>query len=291
MKRNNLSESKVAPYLYILPYTLVFLLFIAVPTINSFRMSFFDWNIVGNKEFIGFGNFKELFADKIFLKSVKNTIAYTLIYVPLYVAIGLLFAMFVNKKSVASTVVKTVMYIPYICMIPAIAIIWRWLLDSNFGVLNFYLEMIGIAPIKWLTDPNIVLKTLVMVILWQTSGYSMVVLLAGLQEVPKELYESATVDGAGPLRKFWNITVPFLQPSFFFLLIMGVIGGLKTFGQPYMLTLGGPGDASKTIVMYLYYQGFHYFRMGYAAAASVVLFLFILVVTIVNFKSIKQRYT
>ena len=208
----------------------------------------------------------------MFLTATRNTIIYTLSYVPLFIIIGLLFALFVNRDFAGRTVVKTIMYIPYICMIPAIAVIWRWLLDSNFGILNYYLEKIGIVPIKWLTDPNVVLSTVVMVILWQTMGYSMVVLLAGLQEVPTELYESATVDGAWSSSEFWNITLPFLQPSFFFLLIMGIIGGFKTFGQPYMLTLGGPGDSSKTIVMYLYYQGFHYFRMGYASAASVVLF-------------------
>lgn len=269
---------------------MIFVLFIALPAISGIRMSFYDWNIVGSKTVIGLGNYKELFADKIFLKSIKNTVVYSLMYVPAFIAVGLAFAMFVNRVGTMSTIVRTVVYLPYICMIPAIAVTWRWLLDSNFGILNFYLGKIGMGQIKWLTNPSMVLKTMVMIMIWQTSGYSMVILLSGLQEVPTELYESATVDGAGPIVKFLNITIPFLQPSFFFLLIMGIIGGLKTFGQPYMLTQGGPNDASKTIVMYLYYQGFHYFRMGYAAASSVVLFIFILIVTVMNFRSVKQRY-
>ena len=186
---------------------------------------------------------------------------------------------------------RMIIYAPYIFMIPAIGVMWRWFLDTNYGILNYYLGMLHLGPVKWLTNTHITLKSIVMVISWEVLGYSMVIFLAGLQEIPAELYEAAEIDGASPFQKFWRITLPFLRPTSFFLFVIGLIGALKTFGQPLMITAGGPLNSSMTVVMALFYNGFKYFRMGYAAAISALLFFGILLVTLMQFKLIRQRNT
>jgi ABC-type sugar transport system permease subunit len=290
--RSNMSGrflKKTEPYLYIMPYTAIFIVFIAAPALFSFYMGFFEWNLVGSKVNTGLANFRELFQDAVFRKTVSNTLLYTLMYVPTFLLFGLLLALLLNRNFRGSSALKVIVYTPYICMIPAIAIIWKWMMDTNYGLVNYYLQFIGFGKINWLTDPSMVLYTIVWIILWQTVGYSMVIFLAGLQEIPKDIVESAVIDGAGPVRRFFSITLPYLQPSIFFLTVIGFIGALKTFGQPYMITQGGPSNASNTVVMYMYHSGFHYFRMGYAAAISVVLFLFILMGTLILFKVMRRR--
>jgi len=225
----------------------------------------------------------------VFLHSVRNTLVYTLIYVPLYIVLGLAMAVLLNRQFRGRSLMRLIIFAPYVFMIPAVGVIWRWFMDTNFGILNYYLAVLHLPTVRWLTDTKVVLNSIALVILWETIGYSMVIFLAGLQEIPQEIVEAATIDGASAWSKFWNITVPFLRPTTFFLLVIGVIGALKTVGQPFMITPGGPLDASMTVVMTLYYNGFQYFRMGYAAAISTVLFIAILAITLLQFRFLRQR--
>ena len=277
------------PYLYILPYFLVFILFLVVPGVAGMVIGLFDWHVVGERSFIGLGNFVELVSDPVFIAAVKNTLFYTAMYVPVFIVVGLLLALLLNIDFKARGLMRGIIYAPYIFMIPAIGVIWRWFLDTNYGVLNYYLKVIGLPSVRWLTDTRIALKSIVMVISWETVGYSMVIYLAGLQEIPKELYEAALVDGASAWHRFWRITLPQLRPTTFFLFVIGVIGALKTFGQPFMMTAGGPVDSTMTVVMSLYFNGFQYFRMGYAAAISAVLFIGILAFTLLQFRILRQE--
>ena len=279
----------VEPYLYILPYFLIFALLLVIPGVSGMIIGLYDWAVVGDRTFIGLGNFKEMFSDDVFLHSVRNTLVYTLIYVPLYIVLGLAMAVLLNRQFRGRSLMRLIIFAPYVFMIPAVGVIWRWFMDTNFGILNYYLAVLHLPTVRWLTDTKVVLNSIALVILWETIGYSMVIFLAGLQEIPQEIVEAATIDGASAWSKFWNITVPFLRPTTFFLLVIGVIGALKTFGQPFMITAGGPLDASMTVVMTLYYNGFQYFRMGYAAAISTVLFIAILAITLLQFRFLRQR--
>lgn len=252
------------PYLYIIPYFVVFALFLVIPGVAGMIIGLFDWPVVGSHPFIGLGNYKELFKDQSFIRAVVNTIAYTVMYVPAFILLGLLLALLLNREFRGKSLVRMIIYAPYVFMIPAVGVIWRWLLDSNFGVINYYLQLMRLPAIPWLTSERVVLPSMVVVISWETVGYSLVIFLAGLQEIPLELREAATLEGARAWETFWYITEPFLRPTTFFLAVIGIIGALKTFGQPFMITAGGPLNSSTTIVMSLYYSGFQYFRMGYA---------------------------
>jgi len=283
-----MTKRKIEPYLYIFPYFLVFLLFLVIPGVSGMVIGLFDWQVVGTRQFIGLGNFIELMSDPVFLRAVRNTLFYTLMYVPVFIVIGLLLALMLNLDFAGRGIMRGIIYAPYIFMIPAIAVIWRWFLDTNYGILNYYLQALGLPFIRWLTDPKIALQSIVMVISWETVGYSMVIFLAGLQEIPKELYEAALVDGATAWHRFWRVTLPQLRPTTFFLFVIGAIGALKTFGQPFMMTAGGPVDSTMTVVMTLYFNGFQYFRMGYAAAISALLFVGIFAFTLLQFRTLKQ---
>ena len=241
--------------------------------------------------FRGLGNYRELFHDGVFLRAVLNTLVYTVMYVPVFIVVGLLLALLLNRQFLGKSLLRMMIYAPYIFMIPAVGVIWRWLMDSNFGILNYYLQIAHLPTVPWLTSERAVLPSIALVITWEAVDYGMVIFLAGLQEIPQELKEAAELDGASAWVKFWNITEPFLRPTTFFLLVIGLIGTLKTFGQPFMLTAGGPINSSTTIVMTLYYNGFQYFRMGYAAAISTILFLGILLITLLQFRFIRQRVT
>lgn len=277
------------PYLYILPYFAVFALLLVIPGVSGMVIGLYDWAVVGDRTFIGIGNFKELLTDSVFLHAVRNTLVYTLIYVPTFLVLGLAMAVLLNRQFRGRGLMRMVIFAPYIFMIPAVGVIFRWFMDTNFGILNYYLAILHLPTIRWLTDTKVVLESIVLVIAWETIGYSMVIYLAGLQEIPQEILEAATIDGANSFSRFWRITIPYLRPTTFFLLVIGVIGAFKTFGQPFMITAGGPLDSSMTVVMSLYYNGFQYFRMGYAASISTVLFVAIFAITLLQFRFLRQR--
>ncbi len=284
------SFQRAEPYLYVLPYFLIFTFFLIVPGIVGMITSLFNWELVGARDFIGFGNYKELFNDRLFFKSVRNTALYSIMYVPFMISIGLLIALLFNQNYKLRNFFRVIIFSPYVFMIPAVGIMWRWLMDTNFGMLNFYLSLFGIPKVSWLTSPKFSLISIVIVILWETIGYSMILYLAALQTIPKELFEAADIDGASKWKRFWKLTAPLLQPTTFFLLVIAFIGAFKTFGQPYVMTAGGPVDSSLTIVMYLFNTGFQYFRLGYSATISTVLFFGILLFTLLQFKFIRQRF-
>ena len=283
-------RKKVEPYLYILPYFLIFILFIVAPAIAGLVTSFFNWQIVGVQEFYGFGNYKELFADRLFFTAVKNTAIYSCIYITFSISSGLIFATLLNQKYKMRNFFRTVIFLPYVFMIPAVGVMWRWLMDSNYGLLNYYLEILGIPRIPWLTSPNYSLISIAIVTLWESIGYCVVLYMAALQTIPAGLYEASKIDGANKWQIFKRITLPLLQPTTFFLIIITSIGAFKTFGQPFVMTGGGPVDSTLTIVMYIFNTGFKYGRLGYSSTISVVLFLGILGLSLVQFKFVKSRF-
>jgi len=239
-------------------------------------------------KFIGLDNFKKIATDKLFWQSLKVTTIYTAVSVPLSLVVAFFLALLMNVKVRGISVFRTLYYMPGIVPAVANAILWAWILNSDFGLLNAFLHIFGIPRILWLQDPEWALPALILMSLWSLGG-AMVIFLAGLQGIPNEFYEAAEIDGAGWWAKLRNVTLPLMSPVIFFNLIMGLIGTFQIFTAGYLITNGGPQNATLFYVLYLYRNGFQYFQMGYAAALAWVLTFIIMGLTVFVFKGLGGR--
>jgi multiple sugar transport system permease protein len=274
-------------YLFLLPALLQFLIFTVFSVAFSFYLSFHEWNILEPaKPFVGLENYERLLRDRRVVEALFNTAYYTLVSVPATLACGLLAALLLNNQIRGRGMFRAMYYLPGITSGVVVAIIWKWVFNGDFGLINYYLMQAGIVsePIRWLTDPNLAMPAVIIVSVWGGVGGCMIIYLAGLQAIPEELYDAASIDGAGPLRKLVSITIPLLGPSTFFLLITSIIGAVQQFGLPYLLTAGGPLRRTTTIAYYLYQSAFKNLEMGYAAAISYLLFAIIFVFTLLQMR-------
>jgi multiple sugar transport system permease protein len=278
----------IVGYIFIAPFMLGFLLWFLIPALTSVWMAFQNWNMINPPKFIGFDNFKKIATDKLFWQSLKVTTVYTAVSVPLSLVVAFLLALLMNVKVRGIAVFRTLYYMPGIVPAVANAILWAWILNSDFGLLNAFLHIFGIPRILWLQDPRWALPALILMSLWSLGG-AMVIFLAGLQGIPNEFYEAAEIDGAGAWSKLWNVTIPLMSPVIFFNLIMGLIGTFQIFTAGYLITNGGPQNATLFYVLYLYRNGFQYFQMGYAAALAWVLTFIIMGLTVFVFKGLGGR--
>lgn len=274
-------------YLFLLPSLLQFFILTLFSVIFSFYLSFHEWNILEpEKPFVGLENYARLLTDRRVHQAIFNTVYYTAVSVPLTLVCGLLVALLLNNQIRGRGIFRAIFYLPGITSAVAVAVVWKWVFNGDFGLINYYLIQLGLIgePIRWLTDPNLAMPSIIIVSIWGGVGGSMIIYLAGLQAIPEELYDAAKVDGAGPVRRLVSITVPLLGPSTFFLLITSIIGAFQQFGLPYLMTAGGPLGRTTTIAYHLYQSAFKNFDMGYAAAMSYVLFAMILVFTLVQMR-------
>lgn len=267
-------------YLFLVFPLLLFGVFVFFPILFAFFVSFFDWNLLlPDRPFVALGNYVELLQDDVFRKAVKNTIVYTIGVVPTQTFLALFLAFIMNQKIPGRAFFRVAFYIPAITSSVVTSIIFVWIY-SKPGLLNYLLNQIGIpSDIDWLTNPGTVLPAIMMLNVWTTSGYFMVSFLAGLQSIPQSLYEAARIDGAGTWQQFWKITVPMVRPVTFFVLVMSLIGCFQVFDQIFVMSSGGPDNASTTMSYYVYQNAFRYFRFGLGAAAAVVLAIIILITT------------
>lgn len=271
--------------LFILPWLLGFFAFNLYPLLASFYYSFTSYNVLTSPEWIGFENYKELFFnDSLFLISLKNTLYYVVVAVPLYLIAGVFLAILLNLKVKGMSFLRTMFYVPSIVPIVATTILWRWIFNPQIGLMNTLLNRIGLPSIGWLTDPFWAKPSLILMGLWGIGG-GMVIYLAGLQDVPQDLYDAADVDGANWWQKTIKITIPMISPVIFFNLIMGIIGAFQYFTQAYIMTNGGPLNATLFYSLYLYQNAFTFFKMGYASAQAWILFIIVLLATAIVFKS------
>lgn len=276
-------------YIFISPWLIGFLIFTLGPVIASFLLSFTDYELVTPPRWIGLKNYITLLKDdRLFWVSLYNSAYYTFFSVPLGIIVAFALAMLLNLKLPGITIYRTIFYLPVVTSGVAVALLWIWLFNPQFGLINFLLRSIGLPGPGWLVDPAWAKPAFVLMSLWGVGG-TVVIFLAGLQGVPRSLYEAAAVDGANAWHRFWNITVPMMSPVIFFNLIMGIIGSFQVFTQAYVMTGGGPQDATLFYVLYLFKQGFGMFRMGYAAAMAWILFVIILVLTLIQLK-LAQRW-
>jgi multiple sugar transport system permease protein len=271
-------------YIFMLPVILGLLLFYIGPMVASLYFSFTDYDMLSSAEWVGLENYRTLVDDEIFWKSLRITLMYSAVSVPLVMLLALSLALLLNQKIRGVTFFRTIFYLPTVMSGVAVATLWKWIFNTDYGVLNLLLEKIGIRGPSWLSDERWAIWALIIASLW-TAGGSMLIFLAGLQSIPADLYEAAEIDGAGAWSKFRNITVPLLSHVTFFNLVLGIIGALQVFTEAWVLTRGGPNNATLLLSVYLYRNAFEFLKMGYASAIAWVMFLIVLLLTLVVFRS------
>lgn len=275
----NRRREAVMAYLFLSPWLLGFLIFLVGPMVASFYLSFTEYKVIQPPQWIGLGNYARMFGDDLFYQALSVTARYTVISVPLGITVALALAMLLNQRIVARGLLRTIFYLPSIISGVAVAIVFAWIFNAQFGILNYLLSFVGIAGPNWLGSPRWALWAFVLMSLWGVGG-NMVIFLAALQGVPKALYEAGELDGATQWQRFWRITVPMISPAILFVTIMGIIASFQTFTQSYIMTGGGPANSTLFYLLYLYKNAFSWFEMGYASALAWLLFLIIIVCTL-----------
>ena len=274
----------IEAYLCIAPWLIGFVLFIGGPILHSAYLSLTDYSLLAPAEFVGIENYQALARDPLFWLSLKITLIYTAVHVPLAIAGGFALALLLNQNIRFVALWRTVFYLPAVVSGVAVALLWLWVFNPELGLANRFLGLFGLEPVGWLLSTRWALPALIIISLWNVGG-GIVIYLAGLQGIPTELYEAAHIDGASSWRRFWSVTVPLMTPVLFFQLIVGMIGAFQVFTNPLVLTNGGPANATLVYVLYLYQNAFSFFKMGYASALAWILFLLALALTIVSFWS------
>jgi ABC-type sugar transport system permease subunit len=269
-------------FAFISPWILGFLLFTLGPMLASLYLSFTRYNIVQAPRWVGLENFVDLAGDAHFRRAIVNTAYYMLGVVPGSLLVGLLAALAFNRQLPFMALFRVTYYVPSLASIVAISLFWSWILDPQWGLLNSAIGWLGIRPQRWLLDPALAMPSLILMAIWRGAGYAMVIFLAGLQTIPQHLYDAAAIDGAGHWRRFAHVTLPLLRPTTTFLFVTSTLGAFQVFEQVYVMTQGGPAEATTTIVHQIYQQAFSFLHMGYASAEAVVLFAGLAALTIVN---------
>ena len=279
---------KVVPYLYILPNMILFITFMISPIFMTFYYGTVKWNGLGTPKFIGLENYLYIFKDKVFLKSIFNTFYYAIATVPLLMVLALFFAVLLNNHIPLRGLIRSAVYAPAVVSTVVVGTVFTWIFQDQLGLINYILTSLGGTAIKWNNDPRFAMLMLIVATVWQKTGYNMVIYLAGLQGIPTELLEAATIDGANTWQKFRYITIPLLKNTHMFVMITCMINAFRSFDLVYTMTQGGPLNSTKTMVMYVYEQAFNKNYYGRAAAAGVVLFVFMVILTLIRFKIEKE---
>jgi multiple sugar transport system permease protein len=282
-RRTFVQRRTILGYIFISPFILGFFLWFVIPALTAGYLAFQDWNLIAEPEYVGLENLQRMFDDPLLGQSLKVTMIYTLCSVPLSLAVSFFLALLINTKVRGITVFRTIYYLPSIVPAVANAVLWAWIFNTEFGLLNALLRGVGLPKIKWLQDPDWALPALILMGLWNVGG-AMIIFLAGLQGIPDILYEAADIDGAGRLTKLRHITLPMMSPIIFFNLVMGMIGTFQVFTAGFLITDGGPQNATLFLVLYIYRNAFEYLDMGFAAVLSWLLFFIIAGFTLLIFR-------
>jgi len=255
------------------------------PAIASFALSFTKWNGISTAEYVGLENIMTLLSDESFIRSVLNTIVFTIVSVPLSVIFALIISLLLNQRIKGMVMYRTLYFLPVVTMPVAVGMVWKWLYNTEYGLINYMLGSLGLPQPSWLFDPNISLISVILVYVWMTVGNNVILLLAGLQGIDKTYYEAAQIDGASKIKQFFNITLPLITPTLFFVFITGMISSLQVFDLIYIMIGESTAllDPLRTVVFGVYETGFEYSQMGMASAQAFLLFLAILAVTIIQF--------
>lgn len=278
-------KDRLAPYLFISPWILGFIAFTAGPLLLSAVMTMFDWPIIGTPSFVGIKNFIDMFTkDNQFWKSVGITIKFMVMFVPLNIIIALVLAMLISKPLRGIGIFRTIFYLPSVVSSVAVAIMWGWIFHSEYGLLNYALSLLGISGPRWLSDPSWAIVAIVIASLWSL-GTMMLIFYTAIKSIPKDIYEDAIIAGAYPFRTFFSITLPLITPTLLFNLITSTIGAMQELSLVLLLTRGGPVKSTYFYGLYVYRNAFLHFKLGYAAANAWFMFIIILLLTLLIFKS------
>lgn len=288
------AETRAAVF-FLTPALALIAVFFFLPVLAGFALSVTDFDIYalgdyGNIRFIGLRNYGDLLHNRTFWTALLNTLYFSVVGGPLTVAVSLGAALLVNAKLTRfKPVFRTVYFAPVVTTLVAVAVVWRYLYHPRFGMINLALQKLGFAGPDWLGDPKYAMPAIILLAVWKNFGYNMIIFIAGLQAVPEELYEAARIDGASAWRQFRHVTLPMLGPTFLFVGIVTAIGYLQLFAEPYVMTRGGPLDRTLSAVMLMYQQGFRWWRMGYAAAIALMLFIVIAIATAIQMRFQEKR--
>ena len=292
LSKKNVRRNTIAGCLFIAPSFIGFILFSLFPLILTIVLSFSEWDLVSGLKgikLIGIGNYAELFKDSVFHESLRNNILFAIWSLPALLLLGLFGAILINDYVFSKQLFKTIYFLPYISSGVAVATVWKVVFQPTYGPVNEFLRSLGMAnPPKWLADPNWALFTITLMFIWQNIGYYMLVYITGLQSIPKDLYEAADIDGAGKWQKIRYLTIPLVSPTTFFLFITGIISSFKIFDAIQILTKGGPGTSSSVLVHYLYKVSFEFYKIGYGSAISIILFLVVVIITVLQWRGQKK---
>jgi multiple sugar transport system permease protein len=290
ISKQTINEWKWA-YFLVAPTIIGLMILNIIPIFQTLYLSFFKSGDFGKGNiFVGLGNYKKMLGDAQVWHAVINTLKYTVIVVPVTVIIAMILAVLLNSKIKGKGTYRTIYFIPMVAAPAAITMIWKWLYNNQYGLINYVLSKVGINPVNWIDDPNIALYSIIIIGIWSTIGYSMVLLIAGLQEIPRDYYEASSIDGAKPVRQFFNITLPLVSPTLFFVVVTSIIQGMQVFDVIYMMIdVTSPAYDSTVSLVYLFYNSsFKYADKGYGSAIVMLLLVIIMIITVFQMKAQKK---
>ncbi len=279
INKNQLRDN-LEGYAFIAPALFGLVAFLLYPIVSSVYISFLDWNLLTDPKWAGLANYGKLVKDEVFIASLLNTFKWVIFYVPISIVLSFILSLAAELPLRGISVFRTLFYLPVISPLLVVAMIFVWLYNPEFGAINYLLSKVGIPAVPWLTEANIAIFSIAIMSTWKMAGYNMVIFLAGLNGIPRSLYDAADIDGVTPLQKIWHIKLPLITPAIYYVTIMAVINAFQVFGEIIIMTKGGPGYSTYTLVYYLYNNAFKYNSMGYASAISCVMTVIILAVTI-----------
>lgn len=280
-----MNQRKIIPYLFITPILLIFLTFVFIPIAYAAAMSFFRWNGISAAEFVGVQNYSNLLNDSVFWIAFRNTVTYSVGLVPISMGLGLLAAIGLNRQSLPGRpVLRTIFFLPFVISAVATATTAGWIFGDTFGVINKILDAIGMERVRWLSNRETALLTVIIATVWVRLGFCMLIYLAGLQSIPSDLVEAAEIDGASSMQRFFRITLPLLRPTTFLIFILSVIYSFEVFDLVYVMTSGGPGYATTVLTVYIYNTAFQTQSFGYASAIGLVFMAIIMSITLIQWR-------
>lgn len=269
---------------FVLPFMIVYAVVVLWPIVLGIRMSFFNWSLLaGSLRGLGFANYRQLFQDAAFWGSLWHTVVFTILSTPPLVILSLALALLVHRKIPAQGVFRLIFFAPFVLPVSIGTLIWGWMYEPGFGLIDSYLTQFGLHSVNWLTDTQIAMASIVIFTVWWTIGFNFILYLAGLQDIPRDIYEAAEVDGGGRWALLRYITLPLLKRTTILIIVLQILASLKVFDQVYLLTNGGPNNATRPIILYIYQSGFETYRIGYASAMSYVFFLIIVIISVAWF--------
>ena len=281
-------KKSATAYLMVSPYVIFFLTFVAFPVLFSFWLMFHKWNIISPMEFAGLTNFERLVQDRMFFRSLWNTLVFLVIHIPLQIVVALFFAELLNRNIRFRGFFRAAYFLPVVVSGVVVTMLWQQLYGFDTGLFNRLLVSVGLPKIGWINDPKIAMPSIAFMATWKNVGLYIILFLVGLQSVPPQQYEAADIEGATSWQKFWYITLPGINPTIFMVVVLSTIGGFSLFIEPYIMTGGGPLNSTLSAFLYIYKQGFFYYHMGYAASLGIVFALMVMVVIVIQRRFIEK---